>query len=169
VIGLDASPQNEPLLKNVFYISYLKEMSLMLTVYILASHQEERYVMEFWKHTASLRRQLMNIAWTNPLYVEDLVETNAIVPAMPESYVVIGCLSNSFVSALLDQPALRELVEGALRQIPFIISPCLWEQAPCPFAGKMPATYTAITSTSQQDRVLVNVVQRVRDVLLPFV
>lgn len=103
----------------------------MLTVYILASRQEARYVEELWTHTALLRRHVQNIAWASPLYVEDMATSNNVgVLAMSREYIVIGCMSNSFVSAILDQPALREMVEGALKQVPFIVSPCHWNQEP---------------------------------------
>ncbi len=137
----------------------------MLTVYILASRREERSIEEFWTHMALMRRQIRSVTWANPLYVEDMVASNAVVPAMSERYVVIGCLSNRFVSALLDQPALRELVEGAIRSVPFIISPCQWNHPPCPFAGKMAVAPEAVTSTSQHDRVFVEAARRIREVI----
>ncbi len=140
----------------------------MLTVYILASRKEARFIEEFWKHLALLRRQVRSVIWATPLYVEDLVASNAVVPVMAEGYVVIGCLSNRFVSELLDQPALRELVEGARIMVPFIISSCQWNQSPCPFEGKMPLAREALTSTLQHDRVFVEAVRRIREVLVSF-
>jgi hypothetical protein len=133
----------------------------MLTVYILASRKESRSVEALWKHLTLLRRQARSVTWANPLYVEDLVTANALVPAIPEPYIVIGCLSSQFISELLDQPAIREMVAGALRSVPFLISACQWNQAPCPFAGKTPAAPEILTETRQRDRVLVEAVGRI--------
>jgi hypothetical protein len=139
-----------------------------ITVYILASRQEARYADAFWTHLALMRRQLPTVTWVSPLYVEDMVASNAIVPALPKPFIVIGCLSPDVVSAILDQPALRELVEGARLRIPFIFSPCSWDQPPCPFRGLMPIVHEAITTTSRRDSLFVQAMGRIRGVLIPL-
>lgn len=136
-----------------------------ITLFILASRKEERYVSEFWKHLALARRQMQGVVWTNPLYVEDMISANAVVSVMPERYVVIGCMSNAFVAELLDQPAIREVIEGATRKIPFAIAPCQWDQPPCPFAGKQQVGRVPIASTSNKDEEFVYAVRRIRDTL----
>ena len=141
-----------------------------VTVFLLASRQEAHYVDELWKHTAVLRRQFRTVTWVSPLYVEDMARSHTLVPAMPtEHALVIGCMSPSVVAALLEQPACSALVQHASRRVPVIFSPCAWDQPPCPFQGLMPATTEAISTTSQRDRVFVEVVRRIRGVLTPVV
>ncbi len=90
----------------------------MVQVFILASRSDKRYITDFWTHLAMARRTLPGVQWANPLYVEDVLSTNAVVPVLPQPYVVIGCLSNRFLSEVLDQPALREMIGQAVRAMP---------------------------------------------------
>lgn len=133
----------------------------MLTVYILGSRKEQRHIEELWTHTALMRRQLRGISWVKPLYVEDMQQSNALVELPPKPYVVLGCLSNTFVAACLDQPALREMIEGAMRKIPVLITPCAWDAPPCPFANKQVAWHQPVASANRDD-VLYQVVVRLR-------
>ncbi len=115
---------------------------------------------------ALLRRQVKAVTWTSPLYVENIVTaSNALVAAIPGKYIVVGCMSNNFVSALLDEPALREMIDGAAVKIPFTISPCHWDEAPNPFAGKAAFLSTAITSTQEKDSLFAQAVTRLRTVV----
>jgi hypothetical protein len=138
----------------------------MLTVYILASSQEAKYVEQFWIHMALLRRQVKSVTWASPLYVENMAtDSNALVATIPGKYIVVGCMSNRFVSALLDEPALREMIDGAAVKIPFVISPCTWNEAPNPFADRMPFLSTAITSAQEKDSLFAQAVSRLRVVV----
>lgn len=137
----------------------------MLTVYILASREDVRIIEKFWKHAALMRRQVRGISWISPLYVEDMPQSNALVETLPKPYVVVGCMSNTFVSELLDQPALREIIEGAMRQIPFLISRCAWREAPCPFAEKNPLWHQEVASVVNRDNALYEAVKRLRSSL----
>lgn len=139
----------------------------MLTVFILASRNDERHVKDFWTHTAMLRRQIAGVTWANSLYIEDMVNLPAVVPAQAVPYIVIGCLSKVFLSGLLDEPALREIVAGAQVQIPLIISSCEWTEYPCPFAKKTPLIREAVAEVDprQKDRVLAEAIGRLRPVV----
>jgi hypothetical protein len=140
-----------------------------VTVYTLASRRDESLVKDFWTHTAMLRRQLTGITWASPLYVENMVNVNALVPTEAGLYVVIGCLSPTLVSALLDEPALREIVDGAELKIPFILSACAWNEWPCPFADKVPLVRKAVAEQGRQkDSILSEAVGRLRGALRPY-
>jgi hypothetical protein len=139
----------------------------MITVFILASRHDERHVRDLWMHTVMLRRQMAGVMWANPLYVEDMVNVNALVPVQQDPYIVIGGLSPVFVSSLLDEPALREMIEGAYVKIPFIISSCGWNEYPCPFADKVPLIKQAIAEQGRmKDSLLTDAVRRLRDVVI---
>jgi hypothetical protein len=139
---------------------------MTLTVYILASRKEQRYVKELWLHTSLMRRQLHGISWVSPLYVEDIPQSNALVEMPPKPYVALGCLSNTFVAACLDQPALREMIDGAMRKVPVLISHCIWNEPPCPFADKQAAWHQTVTSAANRDDVLYKIAERMRGMLM---
>lgn len=134
----------------------------MLTVFILASRIDERYIKEFWAHLVMCRRTMQGITWANPLYVEDLQASEALVPRLQGGYVVIGCLSPRFLAMLFEQPAIREMVEQARLKIPFIVSECEWDKRPCPFAGKVPLSRKAIASASNRDSLFTEMIQLLR-------
>lgn len=138
-----------------------------MIVLLLASRTDERQVHEFWLHLAALRRQVAGVTWAT-VYVEDLQEAQALVPVQTEEYWVIGCLSNTFLSTVLDEPAVREVIDGASKKIPFVLSSCAWNEWPSPFAKMVPFTNKALSEVGsrQQDSVLVECVRRLRDVLL---
>ncbi len=138
----------------------------MITIFILASRSDERYITDFWKHLAAARRSLPGVQWVNPLYVEDMLSTNAVVPALPQPYVVIGCLSKTFLSEVFDQPALREMILQADRAMPLLIRSCEWNTFPSPFAKKAPFINEAISEGSSSDALFVRVVSRLRQTLL---
>jgi hypothetical protein len=134
----------------------------IIAVFILASRNERQYVEEFWMHLAMARRQMVGVSWIYPLYVEDILTESALVALLPSRYVVIACLSNALLSAILDAPALREMIDGAVGKFPFIISPCGWDEYPSPFAGLSPACDKAITEVVRKDALFMQAVQRVK-------
>lgn len=139
----------------------------MVGIMLLASREDERQVNEFWKHLAALRRQFADVTWAT-VYVEDIHEAYALVPSQAEPYWVVGCCSHTFVSTVLDEPAVREVIEGASRKIPFILSPCAWNEWPSPFANTMPFTNKALSEVGRrlQDNVLVDCVRQLRDIVM---
>jgi hypothetical protein len=137
-----------------------------MIVLLLASRSDERHVHEFWMHLASLRRQVAGVTWAT-VYVEGMQEAQALVPVQAEEYWVIGCLSHTFLSTVLDSAAVWEMIDGASRKIPFIVSPCAWNEWPSPFAGKVPFADKALCEVGrrQQDSILVECVRRLCDVM----
>ncbi len=141
----------------------------MVQVFILASRADERYATDFWIHLAMARRSMSGVQWVKPFYVEDMLSTNAVVPVIPQPYVVVGCLSNTFLSEVLDQPALREMIVQAVRPIPLVIGSCEWNRYPSPFAGKMPLVSQTINEQKSRDAVFSRAVGRLREVLLTII
>jgi hypothetical protein len=142
-----------------------------LTIYILASTNEKPYIEAFWKHTGAIRRQMPGVQWASPLYLERQIQGGlALVPSNPHKYIVIGCLSRTFLSLVLDEPAVREMITGADRAIPFLISDCDWNEWPSPFRGKKPFAKDAVArlSSARQESLFVNAVQQLRDLLRAY-
>jgi|SRR5713226_9692718 len=138
----------------------------MVTVFILASRDDERHVKDLWSHLVMLRRQIAGVTWAT-IYIEDMANSHAIVLVPSEPYIVIGCLSNVFLSLLWDSPALREVIDGAYVQVPFIISSCGWDEYPSPFADKVPLVNQAIAEQGRRkDSLLTDAVRRLRDVVI---
>ena len=139
-----------------------------MIVMLLASHSDERQVREFWKHLAALRRQVAGVTWAT-VYVEDMAQAQALVPVQNDECIVVGCLSHSFLSALFDEPAVREVIESAYKKIPFILSPCAWDEWPSPFEKKFPLVPRKVLSevgSRQIDTVLAEGARRLREILL---
>lgn len=135
----------------------------MLTVYILGSSEDEKQVERLWSHLSLARRQMHNVIWASPLYVENVVaESHNLVAAIPGRYIVVGCISNDFVSLLLDEPVIREIVNGAIVKIPFLLSECAWDEEPFPFVGSAPISSTPLSATEQKDKVLAYAATRIR-------
>lgn len=138
----------------------------MITVFILASRSDERHITDFWMHLAMARRSQHGVQWVNPLYVEDMLSTHAVVPALPQPYVVVGCLSKTFLSEVLDQPALREMIGQAVRAVPLLIGSCEWNRFPSPFAQKMPLVPEIVNEQRSSDAVFSRAVGRLREALI---
>jgi hypothetical protein len=132
----------------------------MKTIIILASKQDEAPVDQFWKHTVMLRRTTPNITWVQPLFTEDLVSSQALVPAQETPFIIIGCMSVVFLAQIFEQPAIRELIEQAQIRMPLILSPCAWNDRPSPFAGLYPLNDQAISQTSSKDAAFFSSAQR---------
>ena len=127
---------------------------------------QKKYIEDYWKHLKLVRLTTQGVSWASPLYVENsTAETKAVVPATLGRYIVIGCMSSDFVVALFEEPALREMIDGAIRKIPFEIAPCTWDEAPCPFAKLASMTSPAITLAPNKDKVFKNAADRLKSVI----
>lgn len=135
----------------------------MLTVYILGSSEDKKQVERLWKHLSLARRQVHNVIWASPLYVENVVaDSHDLVEAIPGRYIVVSCLSSDFITLLLNEPAIREMVNGAIVKIPLLLRECTWDEAPLPFVGVVPILSTPLSATEQKDKVLAYAATRIR-------
>jgi len=137
----------------------------MLTVYTLASKEDKKAVRKFWMQTASLRYQPLNVTWMEPLSLEDIQEAHVLTIVVPKDYLVIGCMSSSFLAALFQTPVARECIQGTSQRIPLLISPCDWNTAPSPFSGRLPLSEKYLSESKQPERILHSAVTRLEGAL----
>lgn len=140
----------------------------MITILILASRQEEKYVKEFWKHLGHLRRQFPGVQWPEPFYIENMRSDTAL-DSKPS--LIIGCMSPTFLEAIFATPILRELIEEATIKAPFIFKRCAWDEWPSPFADKtalVQGSKNIISEQSNKDAVFVVAVNRLKEVVCKY-
>lgn len=101
-----------------------------MIVVILASKNSRRNVTGFWKHLAILVAKKPNIEW-KIIYAEEEKDL-----VLDDTYIIVGCLTSTLLSEIITDQRLQSLVKNAKIIIPFVFSPCAWNQSPSPFQGK---------------------------------
>jgi hypothetical protein len=138
-----------------------------IEVFISYSHKDEDLKDELYIHLANLTRQNKIKPWQDRA-IEAGTEWDAEIKARLESAgVILLLITPRFIapSTAFDKEMQRSMerhAAGTARVIPIIMKPCDWQDTPFSKLQVLPKDAKPVTSWSDQDEALLNVVQGIR-------
>lgn len=138
-----------------------------IEVFISYSHKDEDLKDELYIHLANLTRQNKIKPWQDRA-IEAGTEWDTEIKARLESAgVILLLITPRFIASeyCFDkemQRAMERHSTGAARVIPIIMKPCDWQDTPFSKLQVLPKDAKPVTSWSDQDEALLNVVQGIR-------
>jgi hypothetical protein len=138
-----------------------------IEVFISYSHKDEDLKDELYIHLANLTRQNKIKPWQDRA-IEAGTEWDAEIKARLESAgVILLLITPRFIASeyCFDkemQRAMERHAAGTARVIPIIMKPCDWQDTPFSKLQVLPKDAKPVTSWSDQDEALLNVVQGIR-------